>query len=185
MRLDLFCVVEGQGDQRAVPVLLRRIGSALVPALELAIPTPFRVPRHKLVKPGEVERVVDFAARKIRRPGAALILIDADDDCPAKLGPTILARARQARPDLPVSVVLANREFEAWFLAAFTSLSGRHGLEKVLPSFATPETIKNAKRPIEEHMLRRVYSETIDQPALTAQFDMDLARRVSPSFDKC
>jgi hypothetical protein len=65
--------------------------------------------------------------------GGVLVLIDADDDCPAHLGPALLARAREARSDVPVSVVLANREFEAWFLAAAPSLAGNCGLGHVDP----------------------------------------------------
>ncbi len=69
-------------------------------------------------KANEVERAVEFAARRMEPPRAILILIDADDDCPAQVGPELLHRATVARSDVPLGVVLAKREFEAWFLAA-------------------------------------------------------------------
>jgi hypothetical protein len=50
-------------------------------------------------------------------PGAPILVVaDADDDCPATLGPTLLGRAR--RTDRAVAVVLAKRELESWFISA-------------------------------------------------------------------
>lgn len=185
MTFQLFCIVEGHGDVLAVPVLLRRLVADIRPDVDLDIPKPLRVGRHKLVKPGELERSIEFGARKIGRPGAILVLVDADDDCPATLGPDLLSRARRARSDVDVAVVLAKHEFEAWFRAAFASLAGKRGFPRVLPSVENPEEIRNAKRPIEEHRANRIYSETLDQPALAALIDLGAARTSSPSFDKC
>ena len=126
--LNLSAIVEGHGDVRAVPCLLRRIQQAVRPDLNLNVLRPWRVDRYKLVKPGEIERTVELAARKTPPPRAILILVDADDDPPCVLGPRLLARAGKARPDVPIGVVLAKREYEAWFLAAIDSISGRRGL---------------------------------------------------------
>jgi hypothetical protein len=147
---------------------------------------PLRISRSKLVRGQELERAVEFAARKTAGQGGILILVDSDDDCPAQLAPQLLARARKTRSNLPISVVLAKREFEAWFLASAESLRGRRGLPSDLAPPPDPELIRGAK----EWIARRIaggstYSEALDQPALTAVFDLDLAAGRSDSFDKC
>ncbi len=179
------CVVEGHGEVEAVPVLVRRIARDLYPTDPDPVCTVFRVPRSKLVQSGELERSIDVAARRVQPHGAILILIDADDDCPARLGPELLKRAR-AVTSLPVGVVLAKREFEAWFLAAAQSLRGRRRLAEDLEPPPDPETIRGAKEWLRRHQVGRyLYSARTDQTALTAVFDMARARRVSSSFGKC
>jgi hypothetical protein len=86
-----------------------------------------RTPRGKITVGGGIERAVSAAALRVRSSGGVLVLLDADDDCPAEYGPALLARAKAARPDKQVAVVLAMREFEAWFLAAAPSLAGQFG----------------------------------------------------------
>jgi hypothetical protein len=184
--LQVACVVEGHGEVPAVPVLVRRIAQELDPALPIHVPPPLRVPRYKLVKPGELERAAEFSARKTSRQGALLVLVDAEDDCPAQLGPDLRRRANAAIGNLPVGVVLAKREFENWFLAAAESIAGRRNLPAALVSPADPEAVRGAKEWLTRQMPGNAsYQETLDQPALTAVFDMALARLRSPSFDKC
>ena len=184
MILNLSCIVEGHGEVPAVPLLLRRLRDELAPTLDLNIARPIRLSRTKLVKSDELEKAVEFAARQAGPPRGILILIDADKDCPAELGPELLAYARQARSDVPIGVVLAKCEYEAWFLASLPSLGGRRGLPSELPEVADPEAIRGAKEYLTRIMPGK-YSPRGDQPALTAMFDMDLARQHSPSFDKC
>lgn len=184
MVFDLACVVEGHGEIEAVPIIIRRIVLLVAPDLSLKIHQPFRVPRNKLVKPGELERSVELAARRAGRNGALLIMLDGDDECPAALGPELLARAQKARPDIPIRVVLAKREFEAWFLAAAESLRGRRGLAEDLEAPSDPEAIRGAKEWLTSRMVAgRRYGETLDQSALAAVFDLESARRAQ-SFDK-
>src|SRR5262249_39442972 len=115
-----------------------------------------------------------------------LILVDAEDDCPKDLAPKIMQRAITERSDLPIGVVLATHEFEAWFLAAFESLGGHAGLRQDLPEIESPETISDAKGVLTRHMeAKQTYSPTVDQAKLTAVFDMELARSRAASFDKC
>ncbi|MGH9393755.1 MAG: DUF4276 family protein, partial [Terriglobales bacterium] len=86
---------------------------------------------------------------------------------------------------LPCELVLAHSEFETWFVAAAESLRGRRALDDELAAPAEPETIRDAKGWLSAHMPPSTrYSETLDQAALAAAFDTDLARRRSPSFDK-
>ena len=181
---DLACIVEGHGETQALPIVLRRIAQTLNPSLSLRIHPPLRIPRAKLVKPGELERAVEFAARRAGLRGAILVLLDSDDECPKDLAPQLLARARSVRSDLPISVVLAKREFEAWFLAAAESLRGQRGLATDLTGPVEPEEVRGAKEWLTARMSGgRHYVETLDQSALAATFDLALARRAD-SFNK-
>jgi len=185
MILNLSCIVEGHGEVSAVRILLQRIQQALDSALHLEI-SSIRLPRKKLVKSNELEKAVEFAANSVQPPRGVLILIDADDDCPAELGPELLARARKARSDVSIGVVLAKYEYEAWFLASLQSLAGKRGLPANPPVVADSESIRDAKGYLTRLMPRtRAYSPRHDQPALTDRFDMQMARKRSPSFDKC
>lgn len=180
------CIVEGHGETRALPVLIRRLAQAVVPNTVVDVPKPIRVPRDRLLKEGELEREVQRAAEGISEWGGILLLIDADDDCPAHKGPELLDRARRARSDRRIAVVLAKREYEAWFLAGAASLAHRRGLPGDLQAPPNPEEIKGAKEWLRNRMGgSRTYSETVDQPALTAVLDLSLARQASDSFDKC
>ena len=184
MTVKIGCIVEGHGDVEAVPILIRRIATALCP--ELTIRTyPTRVPRTKLVEVNSLERTIELTARRIGRQGALFIILDSDDDCPAKLGPELLQRAVNVRSDLPIAVVLAKREFEAWFLAAAESLRGQRELKNELQSPSNPEGIRDAKGWLSRQMEgNRTYDEVSDQPAFTARFDFEQARHAN-SFDKC
>lgn len=177
MPAHIIPIVEGHGEVEAVPILLRRIAESLG-IFDAKVGKPIRCPRDKVVKEGELERALELAAKKVEGRGQVLVLIDAGSDCPAELGPTLERRAKRARGDIPSVVVLAKKEFEAWFLASVTSLR---------PDATPPpdvEGIQGAKERL-SLLIGLPYSETADQPAFAAQFDMDSARCNSPSFDKC
>ena len=183
MEVQIGCIVEGHGEVSAVPLLIRRVAQELQPALQVKVLPPLRNRRNLLVKPGELERAVELAARKLGGKGALLILLDADDDCPKELAPELLRRATQARGDLPIAVVLAMQEFEAWFLAAATSLRGYQGLPADLAPPPQPERFRGAKEWLNRQGI--TYSPAVDQARLAARFDLALARQNAPSFDKC
>jgi hypothetical protein len=188
MSVRIGCVVEGAGEVAALPILIRRIGERLDPPIYPEVDRPVIIKRSRLDERfGELERGVELAVRSLPGPGGLLILLDSDRDCPAELGPTLLERAARTRPDIPLGVVLACREYEAWFLAAAESLRGRRGLPADLEVPADPEAVRGAKEKLRRHepRERRSDKETTDQPAFTAIFDLDLARQRAPSFDKC
>ena len=180
----IAAIVEGHGEVEAVPILLRRIARSVSPNIVVDIPRPIRVGRYKIVRVGEVERAVELAARRAGMNGGILIVLDAEDDCPAEMGPKILARAETARPDRSVKVVFAKAEYEAWFLAAAGSIAGQCGMSDSTVPPREPETIRDAKGWLSQRMpAGQSYRPTRHQPALTAVFDLDSAR-AAPSFDK-
>jgi hypothetical protein len=182
--VTIASIVEGDGEVPALPKVLFRLAHQLS-FWHLRAPTPMRVPRGKLVAEGGIEDAVSAMAQRVGASGGVLVLLDADNDCPAILGPALLKRAQAARPDVPISVVVANREFEAWFLAAASSLAGSHGFPHDLAPPRNPERIRGAKEWLSRHRPKgQPYKPTIDQAALASVFDMEAARRGSPSFDK-
>lgn len=182
--LEIVSIVEGQGEVESIPILLRRIAADVAPGVMLRIPRPIRVPRQRIVKSGELERIVQIAAKTHGTAARILILLDADDDCPATLGPELLQRATATRPDRTVRVVLANSEYETWFLASSRSLAERYFLSTDIVRPNDPESIRDAKRWLSKRMpSSRSYKPPRDQPELTRIFDLH-ATRSAPSFDK-
>ncbi len=185
--IRVAAIVGGHGEVESLPILFRRIARALDQSLIVQVRPVLRVAESRLSKAGELEKHVEFAARSVGRRGGIFILIDCDwpNGCPKNDAPVWLNRARRARPDMEISVVLANKEYEAWFIAAAESLRGSRGLAADLTADPDPERIRGAKEWLSDHMPRnRPYNPTIDQPALTNDFDMQAARRAD-SFDKC
>ena len=182
----IAAIVEGHGESDSIPILIRRIALDIDPGFVPKVLKPLRSSASKLVKDGELEKAVLLAASKLQGRGGILVILDCDDGCPAKEGPALLQRVRQARSDMPIAVVLAKKEYEAWFLAAAESIGGKRGLPTNLSSPPRPEDIRDAKGWLSDKMPKGTsYVETTDQAALTACFDMAIARRQADSFDKC
>lgn len=176
-------IVEGQGDEAAVPLLLRRLRDE-AQAWGLEVGRPHRRRRTQLVRKDSLENAVRVAALRENCAGI-LVLFDADDDCPAELAPTLENWAREAAGEIPCAVVMANREYEAWFLASMEALRGRAGVLPNAASHADPEALRDAKGELERRMRPGAsYSATVDQPAMTAQFDLQNAYRRCRSFRK-
>ena len=185
MTVQIGCIVEGHGEVEAVPVLIRRVASNLYPELMVIVPRPIRISKNKLLQAGELEKWVEVVSVRVGAQGAIFIILDSDDDCPAELGPELLHRSLRVQTGLPVAVVLAKCEFEAWFLAAAASLRGQRGLNNNIHPPNDPEAIRNAKGWLSQQMeSNRTYSETSDQPAFTARFNLQQALQTD-SFDKC
>lgn len=181
MKRAIVPIVEGQSEVASVPLLLRRLLQA-GSTYELEIAKPFRVKRNRVVRPGEIENAVTQACRSRAHAAAVLLLLDADDDCPAELGARLAERCRQATP-LPTLVVVANRELEGWFLGAKESLRGVRGIRSDAVAPVSPESIRGAKERLSKNMDGgRRYLEVDDQPALVERLDLELAQARCPSF---
>jgi hypothetical protein len=183
VRPAIVPIVEGHGEVEAVPVLLERLLAGVLGTQAVGVARPFRVHRAAVVREGELERAIEQAVRSRPHAAGILLLLDADDDCPAELGPKLLTRCRRAT-GLPVAVVLATREYEAWFLGTKESLRGVRGITADAVSPANPEEIRGAKERLSGNMDRRRYLPSDDQEALTRRMDLDAARGACASFDK-
>ncbi len=181
-------VVEGEGEVLALPILLRRLAEwrGMTASENFEALKPIRVKRNRfLAREEEFERYMTLAAGKAGVDGWVLLLLDADDDCPMELGASLLNKARRLLPHRRVSVVLANREFEAWFIGSAQSLHGHRGLSVAEDDLASdPERPRDAKRWLAARMASGSYGETTDQPAFAARLDPERAYRRCRSFRK-
>ncbi len=173
-----------------MPLLVRRIVEAISPEVYVDVPSPLRLRRGKLTKEDEFSRFFDLSAGKVGDHGAILVVADADDDCPPGLRDVLLGFDCVRRSPITTAVVLANRMYENWFLAAATSLAGERGLRSDMVVPHDPESIRDPKAWLKQQHTANLgaqrhwtYSETTDQPALTSMMDIQQAR-CSKSFDK-
>ncbi len=81
----LACIVEGQGDEYSLPLLIRRIALDRDPPVFIEVLVSKRIGRDKLVNAGGIEQAIEEAALDGGRDAAILVLLHADDDCPAAL----------------------------------------------------------------------------------------------------
>ena len=179
--MNIQPIVEGKGEFLAVPVLLRRL-IAEANAYTLGVNRPIRSPRPALVRVDGVRDAVRLA-RKLPDCAAILILFDSDDDCPKDIALQVQAWAQAEASPIPCFVVMATREYEAWFLATIESLRGVRGIRDDATSHPNPESRRGAAEELEKRMPPTSgYSKTADQPALTARFDMAIAYQRCRSF---
>lgn len=182
MVVRIGAVVEGHGDVRALPLLVRRLARLSYPAIQVVVPEPVRLDSGKFGDDRALGRVISLAIGKAEG-GPVIVIRDADDDCPAQAGPALLDRARRLRPDASLAVVLAKCEWEAWYLGAIESLRGKLGVPDTADGPADPESIRDAKGSL-KRLLGGKYSESVDQAAFARVFDLDQARSRCDSFDK-
>lgn len=178
-------IVEGHGEQQAVQRLLRRIATDAAPRAPLRANVPIRVKSGSFFNDtGYFSRYVNLAAAKARQEvaGHVLILLDCEDDCPARFGPWLLNQARAVAPDVNIIVALAHREYETWFMAAAESLRGIEGMSGAVVRPADPEAKRDAKGWLGRHMPHG-YDPISHQLAFTDTFDLVAARTIV-SFDR-
>lgn len=186
MSIRIAPIVEGHGEVEAVRILLTRTWNTFVnPGEYPDVIQPIRVSKSKIIREDrELLRAVDLASLKLNGAGLVLLLMDADDDAACSVGPTLVGTVAEQRSHINFACVLAVVEYETWFVAAAESLA-----DSLRPEFATaipadPESERSGKGWIQAFFKGTRYSETIDQPRLTARMDLHAARAGAPSFDK-
>ncbi len=205
-RLRVAPIVEGHGEVIAVRTLLDRIWREIAGGDFIEVLQPIRQPRTKLVvldpehqsgtrripNTAELERAVGFAAGKLQAareaddntPELILLLLDANSDCPRELAPLLAEEVVNLSRTRPSAVVLANVEYETWFVAAAASLDEYLELEDADRTIDDAEAGRHGKGWIEKRFRGNKYSETVDQVRLTARMDLGQCRNASSSFDK-
>ena len=197
IRRKIIPIVEGHGEERAVPCLLQRwlrhrrfCQFFEVPDLAINAKGCGRLKAaYNKVRHIGIEHYIIAALRN--KPDAILVVLDADDECRKRgpgngLGPELLARAKAVASHVPLAVVVANREYEAWFLANIRSFHAR-GLffeHAEIPGNLDPETPRDCKGLITKLIGCR-YEETVHQLKLTddLRFSTGAIHR-SPSYGK-
>ncbi|WP_420455176.1 DUF4276 family protein [Rubrivirga sp.] len=178
----LLAVVEGRGEEVAVPRLLTR-------AVHRIGKHDWVVPERLTMRVGGLPAFRAHLGRNAealrRQPvDAALVLLDLDDGCPAEEGPKLADNLRGYGLPFPVAVVLARREYEAWFLASLPSIAAE---TTDLPEDAhypgEPEKPRDCKAPLRALMPQgRRYDPVLHQAAFTSALDFDVAAERCRSF---
>jgi len=190
-------IVEGHGEERSVPLLVRRWLE------QRNFADCFAVPERAINAKGcgklkgayderrhlGIEHYIRAALRC--QPDAILVVLDADKECLHRtadnpLGPELLRRAREIAGEVPVSVVVANRTYEAWLVAGRAALArcDRVRPNVTLATLRDPESRAGSKAFLGEFMEER-YSPTLHQERLTAVMSFSRASQVrAPSLAK-
>lgn len=180
MSRSLTVLVEGDGDAQAVPGLVLRLLADMGRG-------DWVVGKTKKVRGlGSLTKRLDDQAAYLRleAPDAVLVLLDLDDGCPLEAARALAARWRAHALPFPVAVVLAHREFEAWFLASLPSIAPHVAdLPDALVYDKEPEGKRGAKEWLTAQMPKgRTYEETLHQKAYARHLDPDAAQGRSRSF---
>jgi len=198
MSVFIAPIVEGHAEDKTVERLLHRVWNELLrcPARLQVLPA-LRPKQGQLLQLNGVvladnvrKAFLKLQAKVKKAPnavGLVLLLFDAEKNCPAALGPRLLATATSAQSNARIACVLAKKMFENWLVAGSATLHGLNGLPNPLPAVVNVEDL-GGKAWFEQQLRsvdpRRAYSETVDSPAYVAAMDVAAARLNSPSFDK-
>ena len=189
MAQTIVPIVEGPGEVDAIPILLHKLFQELENFnFQVAIPKNAHGSSN-LQKPGGIERFVRYAWLE-PKCAAVLIIIDGDtgDSCAMVTARNLAARITALNGPHPVAIVVANREYEAWFLASLPSIVGQQISESLkFPRNAIfvddPEAIRGVKAWLTRQLPRgKVYKETEHQAPMTRLINLTLARSRSRSF---
>lgn len=135
-----------------------------------------------MLRSGEIERAITLGTQQRGDVTSILLILDADDDDPAEIEAALQERCHKATR-LPTGVVVARREFEAWFLGSKDSLRGIRGIRTNANAPDKPEEIRGAKERLSRNMEgERIYNAVYDQPAFAARMDLDLTLQRCISF---
>jgi hypothetical protein len=182
-------IVEGDGEITAVPVLLHRLlHEHSEHRFQIAMPKNAHGCSN-LSKDGGIEKFVRYAWLE---PNCVAVIVIVDGDmvsgCPIAFAKKLSARVRCLRGPHPVAIVIANREYEAWFLASLPSLIGKQITEYLrFPSDSVfvgdPESVRDVKGWFSRQFPRgKAYKETEHQAPMTRLINLNLARNGSRSF---
>lgn len=177
-----FIIVEGHGEIEAARILVDRLWRDLgLPTLHWERPKRAFDSLHKRTS---IERMCELL-RSEKKCSAALILRDADDagDCPATNGPLTSSWIASLHLPFPTAVVLARREFEAWFLPCVKNMAGKRirdglQLQSDVHWEGDAEEVRNAKGWLTDNLYpkNKAYKESLDQVALTRMVDFSRLR---------
>lgn len=173
-------IVEGDGDARAVPILIRRIlESNNIFIRILAANKRGDLPKVR----GSFDNYFK-AAIKFRAPILWVLDFDCDDcNCQKDEAEKLYQRANEIYANWPFKVVFISKEFEALFLAEKNTARSVLGIDDMFEFPANPNSIRGAKGVLSHALPKgRAYKETVHQQKIAAQIDLDILREVSSDF---
>jgi hypothetical protein len=180
--MSLILIVEGQSEVESLPIIIRRLLDQAGLG-DVIVGKPVRVKRNKIVKEGELERVIQLVFATRENCDSICIVLDADDDCPYSLGQSLRRRSDSMNLGVPVSIVIPCKELEAWFLGSLSSLDGKYGISVNAHVPTNPENVRGAKERLSD-LMSEGYIEVYHQPKFASLFDVGECLNNCPSFDK-
>jgi hypothetical protein len=185
--LKIIPIVEGPGDEAAVPALLWKLLTEMG-RYDIQIGQPQKANGcGNLTTPGGIERFVQNDWTK-QDCGAVLILMDADKLCPVELAQNFSKRILAIGVRFPVVIAVAKCEYEAWFLASLETIAGANlGGKLALPAGLVYTDNVESRAWVkgwltEQFPPGRIYKETFDQEPMTKLLDLERVRQRSRSF---
>ena len=160
----IISLVEGEGDEKAVPSLIHKVLSDNNRWDWYAGP-PIKVRSLGALR----KRLRLHFSRAAQRKNceAMLVLLDSDDDCPKEEAKKLAAEIRSLNLAQPVAIVFAHREYEAWFLASLPTIAGHHNLSPDVVYEGDVEAKRDVKGWFKKQMSRDRYNPSSHQKKLT------------------
>lgn len=186
-KYKLLSIVEGPGDEDAIPIILRTwflekgiLGEFVTSKLAIKAKNCGRLtaawdPARHL----GIEHYVGIAL--LDDPDAVIVILDADKECIKRkhkrqppFGPALLTRARSVAGNVPVSVVVADPEMEIWYLSSQERLTNEGMLVEapVLGDDYFNRPRGGCKGEL-ARLLGRKYDETSDQARLASKLSFE------------
>lgn len=174
-------IVEGDGDLKAVPVLLRNLlNQHGFYGVQILSP-------HKR---GELPKVAanfdNYFRMALKENAAVLWILDFDCefcDCPYKEADKLYSRAHAIRSDWPFKIAFVVREFESLFLAERQAAINILNLPPATRFPEDPEALRDAKGWLSSALPKGVsYKPTTHQAKITAHLDLETLRGASANF---
>jgi hypothetical protein len=184
----IYLIVEGHGEERAVPRLIGNVCRHLSRG-DFFIWPAYRVSRGSIVAGnGDMQQAVFTAGATINQAegnGILFVLLDSDDDCAVTLAQSVRTKIHNMGFGFALSVVACVREYEGWFLTAASSLVGAPNVRTNATDIENAELIRDAKGTLERQVLipGRYYSPTVDQADFSSRLNVTQAL-ASRSFAK-
>lgn len=198
-RKRLTLLVEGDGDVRAVPVLVNRLLEKHDAMADFYTDDPMRVGNlFDLVNQGRetvwLNRVATAAKR--RDLAGVILLIDGDCDdqmvrtsggdkvfCAADLAKFLALRSKEAGAGtrFSLAVVFARQEYESWLIAGVPDLANQLRAGVKLPTTSLEDAPRGAKEWLMKHR-KEGYKPTRHQAELTRQLDLNILLKRMRSF---
>jgi hypothetical protein len=199
MTFYISIIVEGQTEVDSIERLLQRIWNEIlhVPYRLQVLPAS-RAPHASLIQtdgemlPAKVQearlKLERYLSHGLPASGCVLLLLDADRNCPAELGPQLaLAMTSDHPPEIRSFCVLAKRMFENWIIAGAGTLAKVNGLPEAIPERDKPEDLSGAawlESQLRSVKSNRKYKKTEDAKVFVKAMDIVECQAKSRSFER-
>jgi len=170
----IYLIVEGDGEVKAAPELVRRILHEWCNRFEFTVARPFNAQGVDSLEANFV-RFLELARRDRQGCQGLIVLRDTErDNCAEAIAYNLAGRAANLKLPFPVVIVCAVCEYESWFLASMQSISPHYTWTESVKNVEEAELECNAKGWLKRRMPKdaRTYQETRDQVTMTTLIDM-------------